>query len=208
MLDDNPLTLAGAWNSELLAPIAEINQTLLETLCGAARDPSRVRLPRLLSALRDEWVRLDQGALERAAACPYLLLDAGLGRPLFTERTAAAVMDEPASGYLSGAEGVALLRRALLLGWHLSRANRIAARLLLGMSAVTAQRLAACRLRELEALAEQRAAAVVPRWEQQPRVWQQLLRAARRGQALQLRAAHLRGLQLLAAGCGAEPGSC
>ena len=208
MLDDTPLTLAGAWDAELLAPIAEINQTLLETLRAAACDPSRVHRPRLLSALREEWVCLDQGALERAAACPYLLLDAGLGRSTFGERAAAGVMDAPASGYLSGAEGVALLRRTLLLGWHLARANRVAARLLLGVSAMTVQWLAVSRLRELEALAEQRAAAVVPRWEQQPRVWQQLLRAARRGQALQLRAAHLRGLQLLAANCGAEPGSC
>ena len=91
---------------------------------------------------------------------------------------------------------------------HLARANQLAARVLLGMSGAAAQRLAMIRLQELDALAEGAAASAVPRWEQQPRVWQQLLRAARRGQAPQLRAAQLRGLQLLAAGCGGEPGSC
>jgi hypothetical protein len=210
MLDETPSMPSGGWDRELLAPVSEINQTLLEALREGARDPRRVRLPRLLSALRAEWVRLDQAALERAAACPYLLLDAGFARPTFFE-PAASVMDAPAAGYLSCAEGVALLRRTLLLGWHLARANRLAARVLFGMSAVAAQQLALSPLRQLDALAERGAASVVPRWEQQPRVWQQLLRAARGGQELQLRAAQLRGLQLLAAGCGVcsvEPGSC
>lgn len=208
MLDETPSTLSGGWDTGLLAPIAEINQALLEALRTAAQDRSRARLPCLLLALRAEWVRLDQAALERAAACPYLLLDAGFASPSLGERTLPGVMDAPASGYLSGAEGVALVRRALLLGWHLARSNRLAARVLLGMSAPQAQRLALSRLQELDALAERAAGGVTPRWERQPRVWQQLLRAARCGPATQLRAAHLRGLQLLAAGCGSEPGSC
>lgn len=208
MLDEMSSTASGAWDSALLAPIAEINQALLEALRAAARDPSRARLPRLLLALREEWVRLDQAALERAAACPYLLLDAGLGQVPFGERTLLSVMDVPASGYLSDADGAALMRRALLLGWHLARANRLAARVLFGMSGPVAQRLALSRLQELDAFAQRAAPGVKPRWEQQPRVWQQLLRAARRGPATQLRAAHLRGLQLLAAACGSEPGSC
>ncbi len=208
MLDETPSMLSGAWDTALLAPIAEINQALLEVLRAAAQDPTRPRVPSLLLALRGDWLRLDQAALERAAACPYLLLDAGLAQPSFGERTPAGVMERPASGYLSGAEGVALVRRALLLGWHLTRSNRLAARVLLGMSGTVAQRLAISRLQELDALAERAACGVKPRWEQQPRVWEQLLRAARRGPAQQLRSAHLRGLQLLAAACGSEPGSC
>jgi len=208
MLDQIPSTLSGAWDITLLAPVAEINQTLLEALRTAARDASRARLPRLLLALREEWMGLDQAAIERAAACPCLLLDAGFAHPLFGARPLPSVMEAPACGYLAGAEGVALLRRTLLLGWHLARANQLAARVLLGMSGVAAQRLAMIRLQELDALAERATASAVPRWEQQPRVWRQLLRAARRGQAPQLRAAHLRGLQLLAANCGGEPGSC
>jgi hypothetical protein len=208
MLDEMPSALSGAWDTALLAPIAEINQALLEALRTAALDPSRTRLPRLLLTLRADWARLDQAALERAAACPYLLLDAGLAQSSFGESPLRGVMDAPTSGYVSGAEGLALVRRTLLLGWHLARANRLAARVLLGMSGSVAQRLAVSRLQELDVLAERAAASVVPRWEHQPRVWQQLLRAACRGPALQLRAAHLRGLQLLAATCGGEAGSC
>ena len=208
MFDEIPSALSGAWDTALLAPIVEINQALLEALRTAALDASRTRLPHLLLSLREDWRRLDQAALERAAACPYLLLDAGLAQPGFGERALQGVMDTPTRGYVSGAEAVALVRRTLLLGWHLARANRLAARVLLGMSGPVAQRLAVSRLQELDLLAEHAAAGVMPRWEQQPRVWQQLLRAARRGPAVQLRAAHLRGLQLLASSCSGEAGSC
>ena len=208
MLDEMPSALAGVWDTALLAPIAEINQALLEALRTAALDPGRPRLPRLLLTLRADWARLDQAALERAAACPYLLLDAGLAHPSFGESPLRGVMDAPMNGYLSAAEGLALVRRTLLLGWHLARSNRLAARVLLGMNGQVAQRLAVSRLQELDQLAERAAASVVPRWEQQPGVWQQLLRAARRGPTPELRAAHLRGLQLLAATCGGEAGSC
>lgn len=208
MLDETPWTSSVAWDAALLAPIAEINQALLEALRAAAQDSARARLPGLLCALREDWIRLDQAALERAAACPYLLLDAGLAQAGFPERSPAGVMELSPSGYLCGAEGVALVRRALLLGWHLARTNRLAARVVLGMSGPAAHRLASSRLQELESIAERAAGGVRPRWEQQPRVWQQLLRVARRGPPLQLRAVQLRGLQLLAAGCGSEPGSC
>ena len=98
MLDEMPSALSGAWDTALLAPIAEINQALLEALRTAALDPSRTRLPRLLLTLRADWGRLDQAALERAAACPYLLLDAGLAQPSFGESPLRGVMDAPMSG--------------------------------------------------------------------------------------------------------------
>lgn len=212
MLDEAPLTSFGTWDATLLAPVAEINQQLLIALRSAALDANGARLPRLLTALREDWARLDQAALERLAACPYLLLDAGFSQPSCWERLSGTVMDAPAgSRYLPAADATALLRRALLLGWHLARANRLAARVLFGMSAAAVEWLGSRRLQELESLAERGVALLGPRWEQQPRVWQQLMRAAMRGPALQLRAAQLRGLQLMAAssaGCGGELGSC
>jgi hypothetical protein len=101
-------------------------------------------------------------------------------------------------GYFSGANGVALVRRTLVLAWHLARSNRVTARVMLGMSALSAERIAASRLADLEGLAELAPAWIVPRWEQQPNVWRQFIRAACRGQPLLLRQAQLRGLQLLA----------
>lgn len=212
MVEELQPALPGGWDPALLAPIAEVNQYLLEALRATAMASDRPRLPRLLTLLREDWIRLDRAALERLAACPYLLLDVGFSRPGRWERLAEGVMDAPAaSGYFEGAGAVALLRRALMLGWHLARSNRIGARLVCGMSAAVAERLASSRLQDLELLAERSAAALAPRWEQQPRVWQQLLRAACLGQPRQLRAVQLRGLQLLAAACapcGAEAGWC
>jgi hypothetical protein len=192
-------TPSGVWDATLLAPIAEINQDLLAALRATALSDTQPRCPRLLAELREEWSRLDPAALEALARCPYLLLD------VFTagrrwETFLGSVLEEAApSGYFTAAEGITLLRRTLLLGWHMARANRLGARLLLGMSATCAERLGNTRLQELENLAEQGASGLAPRWEQQPRVWQQLLRAAAQGQALQLRAAQLRGWQLMAA---------
>jgi hypothetical protein len=160
--------------------------------------------PRLVTLLREDWCRLDAKAQRRLSACPYLLLDAGFAQPQRWDWMACAgVMDETARcGYFAGRSGVALVRRTLLLAWHLARSNRATARVILGMSALSAERIAATRLADLEALAECGPGWIVPRWEQQPNVWRQLIGAACRGQPLLLRQAQLRGLQLLARAAG------
>jgi hypothetical protein len=68
------------------------------------------------------------------------------------------------------------------------------------MSAECAERIAASALRDLEALAELAPAWVVPRWEQQPAIWRQMMRAALDGQDAHLKQVQLRGVQLLAGG--------
>jgi hypothetical protein len=90
------------------------------------------------------------------------------------------------------------VRRTLLLGWHLARAHPLAARVLLGMSPVTAGCIAGSRLTDLDELAEQGPGRVAPRWERQPQVWRQLLRASH-APTRELLWTQLRGLQLLAA---------
>lgn len=207
MLEEiHPSPVSGAWDSALLGPVAEINEQMLERLrlmaAPAAADASAAAgsTPRLVSALREHWCVLDATAQRRLSACPYLLLDAGFAQPQRWEWLAsAAVMEEGARcGYFTGRAGVALVRRTLVLAWHLARSNRATARVVLGMSAQTAERIAGTRLADLERLAEMGPGWIVPRWEQQPNVWRQLISAACRGQPLQLRQAQLRGLQLLA----------
>ena len=112
-------------------------------------------------------------------------------------------MEAPApGGYFRNRGGVALVRRTLVLAWHLARSNRRWRASASRMTAATAERLAHSRLKDLEALAERAPAWIVPRWEQQPRVWRQLMRAARARRTAALRQAQLRGLQLLAARVG------
>jgi hypothetical protein len=200
--DFHPAPLSGAWDSALLAPVAEINVQLLECLRQMAVDdlPESADAPRLVTTLREDWRRLDALAQRRLAACPYLLLDAGFAQPQRWEWIGAVgVMDATVrGGYFSGRGAVALVRRTLVFAWHLARSNRVSARVVLGMSALSAERIAATRLSDLEGLAELAPAWIVPRWEQQANVWRQLIAAACRGQPQLLRQVQLRGLQLLA----------
>jgi len=195
----HPAPLGGAWDSALLAPVAEINEQLLERLRLMAQQEAP-KAPRLVALLREDWRRLNAAALRRLSACPYLLLDAGFAQPQRWEWIGSAgVMEATASsGYFEGAAGVGLVRRTLVLAWHLARSNRVTARVILGMSAQSAERIAASRLADLEALAELAPGWIVPRWEQQANVWRQLLAAGSRAQPQLLRQAQLRGLQLLA----------
>jgi len=209
MADDfYPTPLGGAWDSALLAPVAEINEQLLERLRLMAHEQAP-QPPRLVELLREDWRRLDAKAQRRLSGCPYLLLDAGFAQPQRWEWIASAGVMEAAArgGYFAGAGGVALVRRTLVLAWHLARSNRVTARVILGLSALSAERIAASRLADLEALAEVTPGWIVPRWEQQPNVWRQLLAAGCRAQPQALRQAQLRGLQLLARAHGARGGS-
>jgi len=208
-----PVPLPGDWDGALLAPIAEINQRLLESLRDMANGATVAtvatgvtgagRQPRLVTQLEQEWRRLDPLSLQRLSHCPYLLVDAAFGEPARWEQLLASAVGEAAvpGGYFAGPQGVSLVRATLLLAWHLARSNRLSARMLLGMDGRSAERIGASRLQDLEALAEQGASWIVPRWERAPLVWQQLLRAARGEAASPLRAVQLRGLQLIAATC-------
>jgi hypothetical protein len=197
-----PMPITGAWDTALLAPVAEINEQMVECLRTMA-DSSAADMraaPKLIGALRDEWRQLDVRAQRRLSACPYLLLDGGFANVARWERlTGSGVMDAPAGGgYFSGRAGIALIRRTLLLGWHLARSNRLMASVVLGMSIPSAERIAQTRLKDLEALAELAPAWIVPRWAQQPIVWHQLIAAACADDPITLRQAQLRGVQLLA----------
>ena len=208
-----------AWDQALLAPIFEINERMLERLHEIARaslPPASgthgsegaqrpADAPALILQLHREWCALDAAAQRRLAQCPYLLLDAGFAEPARWEAAGTLAVHEAAPPGAGGGHcyadpaWLALVRRTLLLGWHLARAHPLAARVLLGMCPASAAAIAASRLRDLEALAEQRAAAALPRWEQQPQVWRQLLRASH-APPPELLCTQLRGLQLLAAG--------
>ncbi|HEX2788935.1 MAG TPA: hypothetical protein VHN17_00760 [Steroidobacteraceae bacterium] len=209
--DLHPAPVSGAWDSALLGPVAEINEQMLECLRAMAVEAAATdatdaggAAPRLVTQLCQDWRRLDAKAQRRLSACPCLLLDAGFAQPQRWELMAApSVMDATVRrGYFSGRGGVALVRRTLVLAWHLARSNRVSARVILGMSALSAERIANARLADLEALAELAPGWIVPRWEAQPNVWRQLIAAACRGQPLLLRQAQLRGLQLLARAAG------
>jgi hypothetical protein len=202
MIENHMPAGVSTWDSALLAPIAEINEQLLEALQAMAlqdelRTPS---VPRLVQMTREAWRRLDASALKRLSTSPFLLLDAGFSQLTHWQGLALDGVKEQSGQevYFSGAAGTALLRQTLLLAWHVARSNRLMANVMLGMTAAVADCLAAKRLTELEALAARAPAWILPRWERQPVVWRQMLDAARVGHPSTLRTLHMRGWQLLA----------
>ncbi|MCC7463481.1 MAG: hypothetical protein IT480_13595 [Gammaproteobacteria bacterium] len=194
-----PVPMPGSqWDATALAPVREINEQVIELLCAAAAGGAPAALPALV---RREFLPATPAARRRLADCPYLLLDAGFARP---ERWGAAhsVQDRPGpvpAGTLALDCGVRLARRALLLGWHLARSNRLAARVALGMTGECAERIAALRLEELDAIAEEHRGWVRLRWEERLELWAPLLRAALHEGGERLTGLRMRGLQLLAA---------
>jgi hypothetical protein len=198
---DEELSAAASivWDPGLLAPIIELNERLLERLHASALAAATTHeAPALVQCLLHDWRALHRPAQRRLAQCPYLLLDAGFEDAARWQGCPLAVHEADGGVEAVDEAWLVLVRRALLLGWHLARAQPLAARVLLGMSALSAECMAARRLTDLDDLAVQEAARMAPRWQHQPQIWRQLLRASH-GSAQELLWAQLRGLQLLAA---------
>ncbi len=158
----------------------------------------------LLQPLGDLCRALDAAARRRAAACPYLLLDAGFGDPARwrTRAASARIGDAAAHGYtqyfsVPAAKEVA--RLVFFYAWHLCRSQPAAARLLLGMPPASVASIARCTLRQIQQLAESHPHWLRPRWPARVQVWRELLLAAASGEEVQLERARLRGITLLAA---------
>ena len=184
--------MAQTWASDeaLQAPIMELNAEILATRIGAVPD------------FHGQWSALDGAARQRLAHCPFLLVDAGFARlQLWGGLPDAGVHEAspPRALQASTALSTPLLRRVLLLAWHMARSNRAGARVALGMSRSCAGVLADCRLADLEALAERRPAWIRLRWEQQAGVWRAWLSAAAQPSPRSLERLQLWGLQTLAA---------
>lgn len=195
--------LAAAWlRPEMFESLVELNESCLELLADQAAARGAASSSPLLRLVAELWDRLDANARRRAAACPYLLLDAGFADPL-RWRAAAA----PEVGDANGAYGsfftvpstAEVARLVFTYAWHLARSQSAAARVLLGMPAPSAALIARYTLRQIQALAERRPEWLRPRWPSRVQVWRELLLAAASGEAPVLERARLRGLTLLAA---------
>jgi hypothetical protein len=171
----------------------------LELFAGAASGAaSGLRSPIVLE-LRAEWRQLPRSGLQRLATCPYLLVDAAFAAPThWRELLTGAVKDATRAASSIETVSTDLIRRTLVLAWHLTRANPLAACIRLGMNQECIELIAARSLHQLEALADTRPSWVRPRWENRVEVWRQLLCAACDDQSARLRQLQLRGLQLLA----------
>jgi hypothetical protein len=196
-------TLAAGWlRAGALDSLLELNELCLSLLAEQAAVRSGPPSG-LLQQLGELWHRLDAASRQRAAACPYLLLDAGFGDPPRWQVPPAPRVDDAGSHcyscYFTVPAAAEVARLVFIYAWHLARSEVAAARLLLGMPESSAALIGHYTLRQIQTLAEGHLEWLRPRWPARVQVWRELLLAASSGELAALERARLRGLTLLAA---------
>jgi hypothetical protein len=192
---------AAVWlRSETLESLIDLNEVCLELLAAQARASCGSSLLAQIAAL---WSVLDGGGRRRAAGCLYVLLDAGFAHaPRWRAPAAAQVGEAARAGYapfFTVAPAAKVTQAVFTFAWHLTRCQGTAARLPLGIPAPCVELIAQRTLRQVCDLAEAHPEWLKPRWQGQPEVWRDLLRAAADGEPRALQRARLRGQTLLAA---------
>jgi hypothetical protein len=195
---------AHAWlRAETLAALAELNEQCLDMLAQQFCATPSAQAPLLVREAGPLLRVMDPDARHRAAACPYLLFDAGFAdQQRWTWVSGNYVRDlEKKDGppYFTLQQTRSMARLVFTYAWHLARSQHAAARLLLGMSAHCARLIAVCTLRQIHDLAEAHPQWLQPRWPARPQFWRELLVSATSGDSAAMEQTRLRGLQLMAA---------
>ena len=193
---------AGWLPAGTLDSLTELNESCLAML-GEQAAVRGVPPDGLLQQFAALWRDLDGAARRRAAACPYLLLDAGFADPLRWQRAPAPRVGDAVAAryacYFTVPAAAEVARLVFIYAWHLARSQGAAARLLLGMPESSAELISRFTLRQVQTLAENHLEWLRPRWPARVQVWRELLLAATSGEAAALERARLWGLTLLAA---------
>lgn len=177
--------------------VADFNRRgLQQQLALLAAQPTPPRrdagLPRAVVELTALWRSLDEAALERLAAMPYLLFEVGLGSArLFSRPASAATAARPP-------RDIDFARMVLHYAWHLARANPLGAAVGLGMPTPCAAELRELSFGELESFVPAAAARLCLRWGGRPAVWAALLTAAAGSDSALLEREQLSGLRRIA----------
>ncbi len=199
--------MTATWlRSEAFDSLVELNGQCLELLAEQAlAQPGPANL--LLRQIGEIWRTLDAEARRRAAACPYLLVDAGFSDPGRWRWLDGQHVNEaapaPYASFFTVPRAMTVARQVFMYAWHLARSKNAAAQLLLGMPTHCTHLISACTLPQIHALAERHPEWMRPRWPTRVKVWRELLLAAASGEVVALENARMHGLQLLAAECRA-----
>lgn len=187
---------------EVLPSVAELNRQCIDLLILQAMTAATPAEQPLITEMRPLLLRLDPAARDRAAACAFLLMDAGFADPQrWLWARGYAVCDSQPSWEAPIArvpQGIALARQVFAYAWHLAGSHRKLARVTLGMSTGTAEVLSNYTLVQTMGLADVHPDWLQPRWPRNLLMWRELLQAAALGESPALEQARLRGVQLLA----------
>ena len=187
---------ANALRANTIESLFELNESCLALFAEQARVSAAEGL---LGQFAEQWRLLDCAGRRRAAACHYLVFDAGFADPRRWQRPAAEAGPATAAVFFTVPGTATLVQTVCVFAWHLARCHGSAAQLLLGMPAPCVHLLAQRTLGQVRSLAAAHPEWLRPRWFRHPRVWRELLAAARTDDPPALWRAHLRGQTLLAA---------
>src|SRR3954468_24256684 len=128
---------AHAWlGAETLAAMAELNEQCLEMLTLQFGATSVHQSPLLVGDLGPLLREMDPDPRHRAAACPYLLFDAGFAdqqRWAWVSGSCVSELQRRDPPYFTLQQTRSNSRLVFTYAWHLARSQNAAARLLLGM---------------------------------------------------------------------------
>lgn len=187
--------------------LVELNEQCLDLLAEqAAAQPAHGNM--LLRQVGDVWRGLDRSARQRAASCPYLLVDVGFTDSSRWRRStdlndAAAV---PYGGFFTVPRATAVADQVFMYAWYLTQSKALSAQLHLGVSAACAHFISGRTLSQIHDLAKQHPDWMRPRWPTKVRMWRDLLLAAASADGRALERVRMHGLQLLASEVRAAAG--
>ncbi len=192
----------------MLESLLEINRECLALFAEQATASAFESHP-TLRQIADLARALDERACWRAAACPFLLVDAGFADPERWQRGAGPrVADSecfPSAPFFSVPRASELARLVLVYAWSLVLTERSAARLVLGIHPRCARLLSDCTVPQVHELAQSHAGWLRPRWLVRAKFWRALLLAAAEGDDPSLERVRIHGVQLLAAEAWSVP---
>ena len=187
--------------SEPYGSLEELNEQCLELLADqAAAQPAHGNL--LLRQIGEIWYSLDRAARQRAASCPYLLVDVGFTDSSRWRRIHGPHVHSPPpapyGGFFTVPQAASIAKQVFTYAWHLASTRSMAAQLRLGASAHCAHLISTCTVTQIHQLAEQHPEWLRPRWPTKVKVWRNLLLAAASGDSVALERTRMHGFQLLA----------
>jgi hypothetical protein len=201
-LEVRPLSRACWLRREMLEALAEVNHRCLGIFAEQVLAPGSQADPGLRQ-VGELWRALDERSRWRAAACPYLLLDACFAEPRRWHWLGGLRVEDGASSpgppFFTVPQTAAVARTVFVYAWSMVVNCSEGAPMVLGIHPQCARVLAACSVSQVQELAEHGAGWLRPRWLRQARLWRQMLVAAAEDDSAMLERSRMHGLQMLAA---------
>jgi hypothetical protein len=206
-LEVRALSRASWLRREMLEALAEVNHRCLGLLAdqalamGTQAPGTQIQQP--LRQVGELWRALDERSRWQAAACPFLLVDAGFGEPQRWQWLSGSRLGEPScpphTSFFTVPQTAAVARTVFVYAWSLVVNHSAGARLVLGIHPHCASLLGACTVSQIHELAERGSGWLRPRWLKRLRLWRQMLVAAAEDDVATLERSRMQGLQMLAA---------